>query len=1395
MTAFVGRRKERQQLRAALEDRAARLLVVRGPSGIGKTALVDQVLRELAPAAPILGRAKYAEQPTSAGLRPVVDALSQAVDDALSRLYDPGAGASSLRALVGAQYDTLLAAGFHAAGLTAETATHPAATLLSHEGMVRLVDAMMRVLQWLDGFALPVVLFVDDWHRAPNEAVGFVHACSRRGSVSALKLVLAARSEGSMAYPPSAILMELEPLGEADRLALLSDLLGEPARARAVMDWLGGQATGLPFDLAQIALALHREGAFIGSGAALRVNPMRAATIDHRDIDQIIVQRARMLPQTVLRVGIAAALWGDRADLDALGFSLSEPHDATRAAAEALQSSGLLRIDDDEIVFPHDRIRESLLQVLDRAEVQALAHLMSDVMLAESSGRHRQMALRLKFAGGLDDVRDVRLAGLFAAEAAAARLAAQFDLAADFGQAAWVVFRRLDGAVFDNRLLVLREACLAAAQHRRPEAVQQRCALMIQSASDMAELANAYEWGVMATRLAGDRAVADAWTLCREGLARFGVRLPSRIRKPHLLVASLLWKLVGRKARRLIRQDARTEQAVTSFANSAGYTAWEQDPRYAAYIGIRMATRARLKGYNSALWLSVDAFISSAMKDYAAAAEFGDKAIADLPLLGMGRGMTLYRAVSFGKTWRDPRATLIDSNRQVYDFCMAEGDLVGAAYAVRNQALWSWRTSQTLEEMVATLEDADSKAERLGDATTRAEIVRLVELVRRLRQPEPLPSHLPDNFIHGQFVEPPLPIVEYLGLAEDWPAILRLADEFRGKRHTLDSHPGGMHWRFFETLARLKTGLPPDRADLKYMERVARVNPTDQLGKLLLLRAEQSRSEGSRECLRSYAEALEVMQKGSSRLEAGLAAECAAAAAHALGERAAYERFRTAAAAIWSGWGAFGKLASYQTEQLAASVRTRLAEAEAQAEMAKRGEQAKSRFLAEVGHELRTPLQAMQGLLDLAAERPEELNLGEIRDVFGSLKSVVDDLTELGALGAEAPLNTRATDLAALLESEGALMQNAARKKGLSFGFDLAAVQGRLFEVDPDRVRQVVRNLVSNAVKYTEEGGVTVRTSVAEGADNKAHVALTVEDTGPGIPAERLSHLFEPFERAGREDPKGLGLGLSLSRRIAERMGGTLTVENGAAKGARFIFSFVTALREASPEVEITVRPLTILIVEDTTLVRRLISRLLTLDSHVVIEAQTLGQGFEQASRHRFDLVLLDLHLPDGDGAALLEQWPAGRARPPVIVLTAAVTRDTEDRVRSAGATVLRKPIAAADLRAAIAQACGGTQQWWEPTGFDVEMAQLVQEAQEEIAKRAAELIDLVQSDGPRNEIQRLAHKLAGLAAQFGAPRVAKAADRLEQNCAVGASLTDYLPGLTLSLPEEHKSATEDEAE
>ncbi|MBS0547968.1 MAG: response regulator [Proteobacteria bacterium] len=1378
MTPFVGRQQERQTIRTVLEARGPALVVVRGSSGVGKTALVDQALRDIADTAPIVGRAKYVEQTTSAGLTPVIDALSQAVDAALDRLYDPVAGAASLRDLLGVQFDTLLAAGFDVSGGEARTAPLKVSSLQGRDGTVRLVDAAVRVLQWLEGFALPVVLFIDDWHRAPNEAIGFVHACTHRPAASALKLVLAARSEGAMPLPPGARVIEMAPLDAAQQLQLLTGLFENPSKARAMQEWLGNHASGLPFELNEVALALDRARAFTGTAEALRVDPVRAAAIDHRDISQIIAQRTRALAPSVQRVGTAAALWGDRVDLDILARYLAEPYAAIVAAVESLQAHGLLFIEGGEAVFAHDRIRASLLGTPDNAALRGLAGAMADIALAEDGDAHRQTALRLKLLGGIDGGADLRLTTLFAAGAAAARPAAQFDLAAEFGEAAWAIFRRLGMPDGSERVPVLREACFAAAHRRQIDATRERSRLMIAAATNKRELAEAYERSVIAMRLAGRS--ADAWTFCREGFARFGIRLPDRVRRHHLLLATVAWKLLGRTPRPLIRGDAATEQAVTSFANAAAFTVWERSPHHSAYLSSQLATRARLRGEDSAQWQSIDSMICAVLKDYLAAAELGDKALAGVEDLPSGRGMTLHRAIYFGKMWRDPCATLIAHNRRIYDFSIAEGNLVMAANAAVNEMAWTWRTAPTLETTVAKIEETDAKAKRLDDPRVAAAVGLVSSVIGRLQRPEPLPRELPAEFSQDKIGElPTIMAAEYWSLAGDWPAIVRLADQFRSKRASLDSHPMGVSWRFYENLARLKTGLAPDRADLRFIERAARANPTDQLGKLLLLSAEALHRQGARDGLLAYGAAVEALRKGFSSIELGLGAECAAQAAHELGDTAAQERFRAIATATWSSWGAFAKLAPYKADDLDASVRARLAEAEAQVAVARRGERAKSRFLAEVGHELRTPLQAMQGLLDLAAERPGEVDLGEMRDVFGSLKSVVEDLTELGALGAEAPLRTRPTDLAVLLRSELQLVRETARQKGLDVTADLAPLDGRTYELDADRLRQVVRNLLSNAVKYTPRGTVSLRAGIEETASSGARIALAVEDTGPGIPEERLAHLFEPFDRAGRNDPTGLGLGLSLARRIAGRMGGALVAENRRDGGARFVFTFIAAERDSCVASPAPARRLSILIVEDTALVRRLMARLLVLDGHDVREAETLADGLAAAAMRPFDLLLLDLQLPDGDGLLLLDRWPAGRGRPPVVVTTAAVTRETEERVQRAGAAILRKPIAAADLRAAIAAACGSAQAPAPASpAFDIEMAQLEQDAQREIAERAQALIALMRSGGARETIHRNAHKLAGMAAQFDAPRIAEAADEIEQACIAEGTLGHALAGL-----------------
>jgi CheY-like chemotaxis protein/anti-sigma regulatory factor (Ser/Thr protein kinase) len=232
---------------------------------------------------------------------------------------------------------------------------------------------------------------------------------------------------------------------------------------------------------------------------------------------------------------------------------------------------------------------------------------------------------------------------------------------------------------------------------------------------------------------------------------------------------------------------------------------------------------------------------------------------------------------------------------------------------------------------------------------------------------------------------------------------------------------------------------------------------------------------------------------------------------------------------------------------------------------------------------------------------------------------------------------------------------------------------------DHQRLKQVLLNLLSNAIKYNRHGGrVVLRCNRAS-----AGVALEVADTGPGIPADRLSRLFEPFDRLGAEHRgiEGTGLGLALSRSLVEVMAGTLTAANRPGGGAAFTVTLPVApapaeLAPAPPPavVDPGLRPARILYVEDNTANFRLVEELLTSRRPVEILPAIQGRlGVELARRHRPDAILLDLHLPDMPGTVVLAQLKAdpGTAGIPVLIVTADATPGQERRLLDAGASAL----------------------------------------------------------------------------------------------------------------------------
>ena len=407
----------------------------------------------------------------------------------------------------------------------------------------------------------------------------------------------------------------------------------------------------------------------------------------------------------------------------------------------------------------------------------------------------------------------------------------------------------------------------------------------------------------------------------------------------------------------------------------------------------------------------------------------------------------------------------------------------------------------------------------------------------------------------------------------------------------------------------------------------------------------------------------------------------------------------------------------------------------------------KSSFLANMSHEIRTPFQGLKGMLALLADsRLDERQASYLRTASSSadhLLTLLNDILDMSRLeSGRMTLAPVPVALRELITEVDALMRPQALLKGLEFSIEIEPTVPQRALLDPTRVRQVLFNLMANAIKFTEQGRVALKVTVvppagqASGplpgattpvathpaAEGVCWVEFTISDTGIGMDAATLSKLFQRFSQGDDSRSRrfgGTGLGLEISRNLARLMGGDIVVTSRLGEGSTFVCSVPVPVLPALPdgavegpdraavsvqpagatlaleapedaaEAEAPLRSLRILVAEDNEVNRMVMEAILSGLGHAVAFAEDGEQAVSLATGQHWDIVLMDLHMPRMDGLEATQAIRADphvqRSRVPIVALTADIFPETRERCAAAGVQdFLTKPVDTAELAACL---------------------------------------------------------------------------------------------------------------
>lgn len=365
---------------------------------------------------------------------------------------------------------------------------------------------------------------------------------------------------------------------------------------------------------------------------------------------------------------------------------------------------------------------------------------------------------------------------------------------------------------------------------------------------------------------------------------------------------------------------------------------------------------------------------------------------------------------------------------------------------------------------------------------------------------------------------------------------------------------------------------------------------------------------------------------------------------------------------------------------------------------------AKSEFLATMSHELRTPMMGIRGVLELLRDNDVVLAqerglLDDLDESSRNLMILLDDILDLSKIEAgklRLVRNVRAPS--DIVRNVANLFAPSAQKKNIHLKTNAADLGDYWCMLDDIRFRQVVSNLVSNAVKFTDEGYVEVLLEVQKGQGHRRKDILnvSVRDTGIGIDEDYIANIFSRFSQVDQSLSKkygGTGLGLAISHELSEMMGGELMVQSEVGKGS--VFTLSLPVEQAAKPVKndntrTALEPLNILMAEDNLINQKVISAMLSKNGHAVTIASNGREAVEEAAKEAFDLVLMDIQMPEMDGLEAtreIRRTSGPNARKPIIAFTAdAVKEHHEDFFKAGIDTIIIKPVKFEDLNEEIAR-------------------------------------------------------------------------------------------------------------